>query len=71
MLISIGKLEEISYVFNETVLQFFPAFLAVGCLLIENLQIHQIVAVNVAQGVEIDELFAEEKFQKFPGRHKR
>jgi hypothetical protein len=53
-------------VFNQTVLQLLPALLAVRCVLLEHLQVHQVVAVEVAQSFEVDELLAEEEFQKFP-----
>lgn len=54
------------YVFNQTVLQFFPTFLAVRSVLFEDLQLKQVVAVDVAQCFEVDELFAEEQFQELP-----
>lgn len=57
--------------FNQTVLQFFPAFLAVSSVLLEDFQLQQIFAVNVAQGFEVDEFFAEEQFQELPSEKRK
>jgi hypothetical protein len=50
MLVScgLGRIGSISYVFNQAILQFLPALLAVRSVLLEDLKIHQIFAVNVA-----------------------
>lgn len=36
------------------------------CVLLKDCQVHQLIAINLAQGVKIHKLLAEEEFQKFP-----
>jgi hypothetical protein len=56
----------LTYMFNQSILQLLPAFLAVRGVLLEHLQVHQVVAVKVAQSFKVDELFAEKEFEEFP-----
>lgn len=56
---------------NQAALEFFPTFFAVSRVLLEDCQIHQVLAVDVAQGIEVDELFAQEQLQQFPGKKNR
>jgi len=53
-------------VFNETILQLFPALLSVGGVLFEDLQVQQVASINVAQHFKVDQFFAEEEFKEFP-----
>lgn len=36
-----------------------------SCILVEHSQTHQVLAVDVNQGIEIDEFLAKEEFQEF------
>jgi hypothetical protein len=47
-------------VFNQTVLQFFPAFLAMRSVVVEDFKAFQIVAIDVVQGDKVDKFLAEE-----------
>lgn len=65
----LGSQEEVkraAYMFNKTVLQLIPALLSVRGVLFKHSQAHQVLSVNVAQSVEVDQFLAEEKFQEFP-----
>lgn len=55
-----------TYVFNEPILEFFPAFLAMNCVLLEDCQALQALSISAAQCIKVDELLAQEKFQQLP-----
>lgn len=56
--------------FNEAILQLFPALLSVNRVLLKHRQVHQVLAVYLAQGVEVDELLAQEQLEQLPKSEK-
>ena len=60
------KSKNVTYMFDQSILKFLPALLAMCRVLIENFQAHQTAAIKTAQSFKVDEFLAEEKFQKFP-----
>jgi hypothetical protein len=57
--------------FNKTILQLFPALLSVCCVLLEHAQVHQKLAITLAQCIKVDQLLAQKQFQKLSENEKK